>query len=75
MVYTAVVAVFALSVVVVALASAAVATSILRVLTHFSLITYHWGGWRIALLMGWAGMRGALSLAGSPSLRGVSSSQ
>ncbi len=57
-----------LSVIAVRLVWVAVATSILRVLAHFSLLAYRWGGWRNALLVGWAGMRGAVSLAAALAL-------
>jgi Na+/H+ antiporter len=50
------------------LAWVAVATSVQRLLARFSLITYRWGGWRNALLVGWSGMRGAVSLAAALAL-------
>ena len=62
------VALVTLVVIVVRLAWVAVATSVLRLLARFSLITYRWGGWRNALLVGWAGMRGAVSLAAALAL-------
>ncbi len=46
----------------------AVATTAQRLLAHYSLITYRWGGWRNALLVGWSGMRGAVSLAAALAL-------
>jgi CPA1 family monovalent cation:H+ antiporter len=55
-------------VIVVRLAWVAVATTAQRLLAHFSLISYHWGGWRNALLVGWSGMRGAVSLAAALAL-------
>jgi len=55
-------------VIVARLAWVAVATSVQRLLAYFSLITYRWGGWRNALLVGWAGMRGAVSLAAALAL-------
>ncbi len=55
-------------VIVARLAWVAVATSVQRLLAHFSLITYRWGGWRNALLVGWAGMRGAVSMAAALAL-------
>jgi Na+/H+ antiporter len=62
------VALVTLTVIVVRLAWVAVVTSVLRALTHFSLIAYRWDGWRYALLVGWAGMRGAVSLAAALAL-------
>ncbi|HEV8190923.1 MAG TPA: Na+/H+ antiporter [Ktedonobacterales bacterium] len=50
------------------LAWVAVATSVQRLLAHYSLITYRWGGWRNATLVGWSGMRGAVSLAAALAL-------
>jgi CPA1 family monovalent cation:H+ antiporter len=57
-----------LVVMVVRLAWVAVATSVLRLLAHANLITYRWEGWRNALVVGWAGMRGAVSLAAALAL-------
>jgi Na+/H+ antiporter len=57
-----------LVVIVVRLAWVAVATSVLRLLAHVKLITYRWAGWRNALVVGWAGMRGAVSLAAALAL-------
>ncbi|MGH2484897.1 MAG: Na+/H+ antiporter, partial [Ktedonobacterales bacterium] len=50
------------------LAWVAAATSIQRLLARYALITYQWGGWRNALLVGWSGMRGAVSLAAALAL-------
>jgi monovalent cation/hydrogen antiporter len=62
-------AVLIASVVIVArLVWVAVATAVQRLLAHFRLIIYHWGGWRNAVLIGWSGMRGALSLAAALAL-------
>jgi Na+/H+ antiporter len=55
-------------VIVARLAWVAVASSVQRLLAHFSLITYRWVGWRNALLVGWSGMRGAVSLAAALAL-------
>ena len=55
-------------VIVARLAWVAVATSVQRLLAHFHLITYRWYGWRNAVLVGWAGMRGAVSLAAALAL-------
>ena len=46
----------------------AIATSLQRALARHGLITYEWGGWRNALLVGWTGMRGAVSLAAALAL-------
>jgi CPA1 family monovalent cation:H+ antiporter len=45
-----------------------VATAVQRLLAHYQLITYRWGGWRNAVLVGWSGMRGAVSLAAALAL-------
>src|SRR5260221_411907 len=58
----------AVVVIVARLAWVAVATSVQRLLAHYSLLTYHWAGWRNALLVAWAGMRGAVSLAAALAL-------
>ena len=61
-------ALIAVVVIVARLAWVAVATSVQRLLAHFHLITYRWYGWRNAVLVGWAGMRGAVSLAAALAL-------
>jgi monovalent cation/hydrogen antiporter len=58
----------AVVVIVARLAWVAVATSVQRLLAHYALLTYRWAGWRNALLVGWAGMRGAVSLAAALAL-------
>src|SRR4051812_19645198 len=61
-------ALISIVVIVVRLAWVAVATSVLRLLARLNLITYIWGGWRNAVVVGWAGMRGAVSLAAALAL-------
>jgi monovalent cation/hydrogen antiporter len=55
-------------VIVARLAWLAVSTTVQRLLAHLSLITYLWSGWRNAMLVGWSGMRGAVSLAAALAL-------
>jgi monovalent cation/hydrogen antiporter len=55
-------------VIVARLAWVAIASSVQRLLAHYALITYRWAGWRNVLLVGWSGMRGALSLAAALAL-------
>jgi CPA1 family monovalent cation:H+ antiporter len=55
-------------VIVARLAWVAVAASLQRLLARYDLISYRWGGWRNALLVGWSGMRGAVSLAAALAL-------
>jgi CPA1 family monovalent cation:H+ antiporter len=62
------VALIAAVVIVARLVWVAVATTVQRLLAHYQLITYRWGGWRNAVLVGWSGMRGAVSLAAALAL-------
>jgi CPA1 family monovalent cation:H+ antiporter len=60
--------VITLVVVIVRLVGVLVVSSVSRLLASYSLIAYRWLGWRNVFLVGWCGMRGAVSLAAALAL-------